>query len=424
MIIADDVEVPNNSMTQTMRDRLSETVKEFGDILKPLDDTRIIYLGTPQCEDSLYTKLPERGYEVRVWPAEMPSEKELVHYGGTLAPMITALNLMAGQPVDPARFDEAELLTKKAEGLARYTMQYMLSTKLSDADRYPLKVRNILFHPCDPKRAPMRFGWGPNPDRLLNELPNVAMTGDKMYAPMMVDEEWAEYTGTVMAIDPSGRGADETGYAIVKHLNGYLFVMACGGIQGGYDEDTLLQLATLAKKYEVNEIIVEANFGDGMWLELFKPVLNPVHPCRLEEVRHSAQKERRIIDTLEPVMATHRLVMEPSVVQQDYDSIQKYDSEVRQSKSLIYQMTRITSDRGSLKHDDRLDALAIAIAYWTEKVGADHDKGVAKAKKKALLDEVRRINKHAVNPEWRKTRDRSHKRGWVRKSVVRAGRSR
>ena len=34
-IIADDVEVPNNSFTQPMRDKLSEAVKEFEAILKP-----------------------------------------------------------------------------------------------------------------------------------------------------------------------------------------------------------------------------------------------------------------------------------------------------------------------------------------------------------------------------------------------------
>ena len=59
VIVADDIEVPNNSMTQGMRDKLSEAVKEFDAILKP--DGRIIYLGTPQNQESLYNKLPDRG---------------------------------------------------------------------------------------------------------------------------------------------------------------------------------------------------------------------------------------------------------------------------------------------------------------------------------------------------------------------------
>ena len=62
IIVADDVEVPGNSFTQVMRDRLFELVKEFDAILKPGDNKKIIYLGTPQNEMSLYNELQERGY--------------------------------------------------------------------------------------------------------------------------------------------------------------------------------------------------------------------------------------------------------------------------------------------------------------------------------------------------------------------------
>ena len=51
-MIADDVEVPNNSYTQPMRDKLSEAVKEFEAILKP--NGKITFLGTPQVENSVY----------------------------------------------------------------------------------------------------------------------------------------------------------------------------------------------------------------------------------------------------------------------------------------------------------------------------------------------------------------------------------
>ncbi|AMD61450.1 hypothetical protein AWN88_25665 [Agrobacterium tumefaciens] len=58
VIIADDIEVTNNSATQTMRDKLKELTKEFAAILKPLDTSKIIYLGTPQTEQSIYNSLP------------------------------------------------------------------------------------------------------------------------------------------------------------------------------------------------------------------------------------------------------------------------------------------------------------------------------------------------------------------------------
>ena len=53
-IIADDVEVLNNAATADMREKLIERTKEFSAILKPLLSARVIYLGTPQTEDSIY----------------------------------------------------------------------------------------------------------------------------------------------------------------------------------------------------------------------------------------------------------------------------------------------------------------------------------------------------------------------------------
>lgn len=74
LIIADDIETPINTMTQGMRDRLSEGVKEFESIIKPTG--QICFLGTPQCEQSLYNALPERGYKKRIWTAKYPSQKQ------------------------------------------------------------------------------------------------------------------------------------------------------------------------------------------------------------------------------------------------------------------------------------------------------------------------------------------------------------
>ena len=375
LIIADDCEVPSNSATQGMRDKLAELVKEFDSILTP--SGRVLYLGTPQCEDSLYTKLPERGYSTRIWPALKPTPKEAETYGEALAPFVHDLDIADGTSVDPLRFSDDDLLERRASyGKAGFNLQFQLSTQLSDADRFPLKVRDIIFLAFDRERAPMQLTRGPYEGRLLNDLPNVAMRGDRMYGPMSVGEVTAEFSGTVMAIDPSGRGADETGYAVVKMLNGYLYVCECGGLPGGYDDETLGTLAEIAKRNDTNAIVVESNFGDGMFVKLLEPVLRKRHPCAIEEVRHSSQKERRIIDTLEPVLMRHKLVLDPAVVEHDYRSAQRYDSAVRLSKMLMYQLTRITADRNALRHDDRLDALSMAVGYWTEQMSVDDRDGV------------------------------------------------
>jgi len=222
----------------------------------------------------------------------------------------------------------------------------------------------------------------PDPKRELKELPNLAMAGDRFYPPAGASETFAEFTGSVMSIDPSGRGKDETGYAVVKMLNGIQYVTRCGGLQGGYEKATLEALAVIAKKESVNQIIIESNMGDGMFTALFSPVLQKVHRCSIEEVRHSTQKERRIIETIEPVLAQHRLVFTPALIQEDYRSAQAYEGDNRFTKSLIYQLTRITLDRGSLKHDDRIDALSMAMGYWTEAMARDQDRGIHRKEKR------------------------------------------
>ena len=399
LIIADDIEVLNNAYTQTSRDKLSESVKEFDAILKPLPTSRVIYLGTPQTEDSLYTKLPDRGYEVRVWPARMPHEKLKEAYGNTLAPYIENLPYTVGEPTDPRRFDDADLVEREASyGKAGFAMQFMLSTSLSDTEKFPLKVRDLIVMPIDPDTAPLKLQWGPLEERVYKDLPCVAMRGDKMYPPMNVGDITSEYTGSILAIDPSGRGKDETGYAVVKMINGYLYVPACGGLQGGYDKDTLTELAHLAKKHKVNEVIIESNFGDGMFNQLLGPILAKIHPCSMEEVRHSTQKERRIIDTLEPVMMNHKLVVSPEVIESDYRTAMKYEQAVRQSKMLIYQITRLTSDRGCLRHDDRLDALSIAVGRFTEQMHRDEEQGILSIKEEALDKALRDFMDNARDP--------------------------
>ena len=400
VLIADDVEVPNNSATQMMRDKLSESVKEFDAILKP--GGRIIYLGTPQTEMSLYNKLPERGYEIRIWPALYPEMNQIIKYQGRLAPVITQSieqnNSLCGKPADSRRFGEEDLMERKASyGKAGFALQFMLDTSLSDADRYPLKVSDLIIQNLGPTMGHLKLAWAAAPELTINDLPNVALTGDRFYRPMWHSDDMSEFTGAVMSIDPSGRGKDETGYAVVKSLAGNLFVTDAGGISGGYDESTLEQLANIAKKNQVKYIIIEANFGDGMYSQLLKPVLGRIYPCTVEEVKHSTQKEARIIDTLEPVMSTHRLIVDQRLIQRDFDTAKdiKY--------SLFYQMTRITRDRGAIVHDDRLDALAIAVAYWTESMARDNNKAASEIRSSAIDKELKNFMGHILGKKPKQT---------------------
>jgi len=398
IIIADDIEVPNNSMTQMMREKLSEAVKEFDAVLKP--DGKILYLGTPQCEMSLYNTLTERGYQMRVWTARYPTiEGAEKAYGNRLAPtlwdaMHEAEEPLDGKPVDPKRFTDEDLLERELSyGRSGFALQFMLDTSLSDTDRYPLKLSDLMVMSIDKDKAPEKLIYGVFKE--VKDLPNVGLGGDKYYAPESIIGDYVDYDGSVLVIDPSGRGQDETAYAVVKMLNGYLYVADCGGIAGGYSEATLTKLSNLAKEHKVNVVLIESNFGDGMFTELLKPIIRKIYPVTMEEVRHSKQKELRIIDTLEPVMNQHKLIIDPKVIQKDYDSVQHHPPEKAQRYMLTYQMTRITKTRGALAHDDRLDALAMGVAYWVEQMAADADAEMKDRQEQLLMDELDKfVNGH------------------------------
>ena len=404
IIVADDIEVVGNSATQGMRDKLGEQVKEFDAIIKPDDDSRVLFLGTPQCEDTIYNKLTERGYRKQIWPAKYVTTKvNQSTYDGTVSP-ICVNDEKAGGSTEPLRFSDIDLAEREASyGRTGFSMQFMLDTRLSDLDRYPLKTSDLIVMSIDPEMAPEKLVWARDPKlEWDSSVPNVGLSGDRFYRPLETIGDYIPYTGSVMSIDPSGRGRDETAFSIVKMLNGYLFVTDGGGLQGGYDDTTMKALAMKAKQHKVNAIVVESNFGDGMFVELFKPVLTKVHPCTIEEVRHNIQKERRIIDTLEPVMNQHRLVVDPKVIQDDYESAQRYPNDSQLKYQLIYQLSRLTRHRGAITHDDRLDALSMAVAYWTEQMAQDVDKRIVDRKEDLLKEELERFlgNFNTNNPKW------------------------
>lgn len=403
IILADDVEVPSNSLTQGQRDKLSELVKEFDAVLKP--SGRIIYLGTPQTEQSLYLTLATRGYSVRIWPVRFPRLAKLNGvYGDRLAPFIKGPldddPTLEWAPVEPTRFPEADLLEREASyGRAGFALQFMLDTSLSDADLYPLKLKDLLVWSADPERAPMSLTWGDTVEARLGDYEQVGMNGDRWLKPIFVDKEFAKFTGTVCYVDPSGRGKDETAWAIVKILHGWLYLVCVGGSLNGYDESTLKQIAEDCKRWKVNHVLCEPNFGDGMFTKMLQPVMRNIYPCTVEDAdRATGQKEKRIIDVLEPVMMQHRLVVTPEVILDDQkpDRYPDLSPDQRLKYRLFYQMTRLTKEKGALGHDDRIEAVAGAVRYWVEQMAVDQKSKIEEAKDAALKKELQRHMDHVL----------------------------
>jgi len=384
-IIADDIESKDNSFTEDQRKKLLSLVSEFDAILVPGPNAQITYLGTPQTEESVYNRLiRERGFSCFVWPARYPRAAKRAAYRhqrddgstvDTLAPPLRIIDRrpeLEWTPTAPVRFSEAELMAREGKGRSFFMLQFMLDTSLSDAERYPLKQFDLIVMSVNKDKAPLTIQWGKHTDskNVRNDIPNVGFSGDYFLGPLFVDPEWRPYGGRVLFVDPSGRGKDETAWCILFEIGGYFYVARVGGVAGDPAE-AMKQIARDAYDYRVNEIVVEPNYGGVVWINAFQPVIAEAWKnaqvqkqrmgdregfvalradgaaCSVFEAEWSkGMKEARIIDTLEPVMTQHRLIV---------------DEAVARDQVLMYQLTHIAKERNCLSHDDRLESIAGAV---------------------------------------------------------------
>ena len=369
LMVLDDIEVPGNSMTEMMREKLLQLCTEAESILTPYDNSRIMYLGTPQTTFTVYRKLAERNYKPFIWPARFP--KDITPYEGLIAPQLQEDIDNGALPwdcTDPDRFDDDDLVDREASmGRSNFALQFMLDTSLSDAEKFPLKMADLVITSVNPTDAPDNVVWCSDPANILKDLPTVGLPGDYFYSPMQLQGEWSPYTETICSVDPSGRGADETAAAYISQKNGILYLHEVRAYRDGYSDNTLLDILRGCKKYGATTLVVESNFGDGIVAELFKKhIIQTKQRILVEEVRANVRKEERIIDTLEPILNQHRLVVNKSVVEWDYNSNRDAAPEERLLYMLFYQMSRMCRSKYAVKHDDRLDCLAQGVKYYID----------------------------------------------------------
>lgn len=369
-IIDDDLETKENSGTVEARAKLTTKLNEAPLLLLPEPDRQHIVVGTYQSVDSIYAPLEAR-YRVYRIPDRYPT-LGAVRLLPELEADLRKDPTLVGKPTCPERFDEI-ILTEIEAGMtkAEYSLQMALDPTMNDLLRYPLKLRDLMVWPTDPDIGPRRVAHG-NIKPWQGE--SAGLGDDRLHYPMHVSEEWDKWEQTIMFIDPSGRGRDETAYAIVSSLNGILYCSEVNGFKEGSSPETMLVIAKAAARWKVNQILVEPNFGDGMYTALLRPVVAKEcgdRPIAVEDApRASGQKEKRILKVLEPVFSAHRLVVSPSVAA---DPV------------LMFQITRLSGDRGCLEHDDRVEALSGAVAHYQLEVSRDVSRA-AMAKAQAELD--------------------------------------
>ena len=388
LLVPDDIESSKNGLTEIQRQHLIHLSRDFTSICQT---GRIVYLGTPQTNDSIYNTLPGRGYDIRIWPGRYPSEEEEDHYGDHLSPLIRermeadpslrtgcGVTGKSGAPTDPVLLPEQVLLDKELDqGPAYFQLQHMLNTKLSDATRFPLNTRDLIIMDLNPDVAPSDIQWMPDKKRKLtfDGLPNF-----DFYGPWSYSEDRYDYEQCYVYVDTAGGGTngDETVATALKFLHGYLFVMEQLCLPGGYDPDVFKQLTEFTYKHKANEIGCEQNHGYGAFAKMWSPILLKHYKDKghsgspkIIDDWVSTQKEIRIAETLDPIMARHRLIVNRCVFEEDWRTVQQYPIDKRMIYTLANQMNKLTLERGALIHDDRLDSLASAVRRFVDRMAVD-----------------------------------------------------
>jgi len=408
LIIPDDVEQDNNTETRAARILLDKRSEEFDHIV--LEHGDICYLGTDHHEESLYEKLEAKGYAFRSWPIRYPTQTDEARIPG-LAPAITARleanSAKRGDPIWPERWPEEEIAEAQRRGTHTFLMQRMLIRGLADEEKYPLKLADFMvFGAMHRDIAPVTVVWGMRDgdgSTAVEDIPSVGFGNDQFYRPAMIDKrDWVPYQGSKAYLDPAGKGADEMAWAGVSQLNGYLFAKNVDGVHGGATQENLEKIVLSLRDNMIRELFVESNFGGEYLVPLIEPVIrrhclkageNELFPggwtCAVQGIPSSGMKEARIIDNIAPPMQAHRVVI---------------SCKVASDQKLMRQLTRLKRERGCLEHDDRIEALAGAVALFKDFLHQDTyttgERYKREQKEELLKRLAKRRGQHLPRPCW------------------------
>ena len=376
VIVSDDIESLDNGLTAGGREKLMRKVAEFESLIQPKGT--ILILGTPQSMESIYMQLKEQ-FPIRRWPVQFPDPEDSVaceYVTPWIMEKVTNDESCIGLSTHPERFDDVELEVKKTQyGDATFYLQMLLNTSLADAERYPLKLKDLMVMDCDVNETYTRIVWGTAKSTKL-KMSHPGLDGDFLCEPAWVqqDEHRIPYDRKVMFIDPAGKGADETAYCVAASCAGMLYVLSTGGFDEGFAPSTLKGLAKVADKYGVGEVHVEANFGSGTFTQLLVPVMaEHCGPVDINEYTVTKNKEQRILDVMEPIVFNHQLVI---------------DTSVAKDKTFLYQYSHASHQRGNLKHDDRIDCVASALMELNQTLTQSLDKASLDAQRQAFEERV------------------------------------
>lgn len=397
VLIADDIELVENSATPAMREKLIQSAREFAAVCVTGE---IIYLGTPQTKNSIYNGLPARGVDIRIWPGRYPSQSHIEAYGDRLAPSIArklqenpklgtggGVDGTRGKPVDPTgRLGEAVLKEKEWEGPEFFELNYMLNTRLMDEMKQQLKLKDLIIAEFS-DRVPEVIEWGPIEANRATMPPAFPVVDVALYRPAFISNDFISIERRTMTLDIAAKGGNEVAYAIGGVAGPYIHLLNWGGVKGGMTAENMTQLVKLAEEYKCEAIILERNFGGGVGTTLFQSHAASMG-CKIGvlDKNSSGQKERRIIECLSPIMRRHRLVVHMSAIESDIETCRVHSSDKRAGFSGFYQMDNITTDRGCLVVDDRIDVLEQLCRELSAALHVDEHKAAETRKMQEILE--------------------------------------
>jgi hypothetical protein len=373
LLIADDVETTSNGSSPANRARIATLTKEFSAIAN--NGAEILYLGTPQTQDSIYNSLPQRGFTVRIWPGRYPTVEEEERYGGCLAPYIkqkldghpelrTGYGILGnrGAQTDPDRYTEQKQLANELDyQQAGFQLQFMLDTSLSDALKQTLRLGDLILFHGSPESAPETIHWSNNP-RHLAELPqDFPLARAQMYLAADFSDTYVKFTNTRAFLDPAGGGTDESVCIATASIGPYIHVIGMHCYHGGQTEENVTETVKWLALMGVNDVTIEDNMGHGAVTNMYRgEIKRQGLVIGAEGIYSSGQKEVRILNRLNPIMQRHRVVLHWSVLEEDLRLCRAMANGGREY-SLFYQMQNLTTQKDSIPHDDRIETLSAAV---------------------------------------------------------------
>ncbi len=326
IVICDDVEVPNTCDTPEKRRELRERLGEMSYVLVP-GGTQL-YVGTPHHYHTIYADAAR---------FELGEEQEFLRdFKRLKIPVLDE----KGQSAWIEKYGDADIARmKRAAGPNKFASQMMLEPRNILEGRLNPKLLNIYADPLD----------------YAKELQTLFLGQTKLVA---ASAYWDPAFG-------SAKG-DNSVLAIVFQDdagNNYLHHVEYIKIQGTDDQDEATQqcriITSLARVHHLPALTVETN-GIGKFLPkiLRNELAKARVPCAVLEIHQSRNKDTRILEAFDALLAARRLYVHEAVLKTPF-------------------MTEMQEWRPGVNkgHDDGLDAAAGALLQSPDRLARLYGKG-------------------------------------------------